>query len=398
VSRAPGSANAQTVGFDLASGQVRWQRRLGVTPAGQPVTRGDGSAVVVDEDGAVYAVNPAAPAGLTAAATVLADVVAPPFADLTGKLVTTASPDGRTVWVLVPEVDRAGSRLRVRVVTDGALKIERTVPLPKPPAGDPVPLGNAVLIPLADGYVYRYTPGDSRLSAGPFWGGAVGDAEATCFLTPLGADEFLATDGNRKFLHWRWPVGPGAQAAKVAGPWEVKAKFAVPPAVVRPDRIVAADVTGAVLLFPADRPADAVRRWRGDGEVIPAGLPTDRFRVLSAGGKEWVVYPIDRRHLVALDPERDEPVWVARDLIPADAGELAGWGIDSGRVIATGQTGRVAVLDAFTGRPIAVVSPPVAGTVAVGPAVPLVPGEGLMVLADGSAATVPLPPRPEPGN
>jgi hypothetical protein len=36
--------------------------------------------------------------------------------------------------------------------------------------------------------------------------------------------------------------------------------------------------------------------------------------------------------------------------------------------------------------------------VAVGPAVPLVPGEGLMVLADGSAATVPLPPRPEPGN
>src|SRR5262249_23654229 len=144
-------------------------------------------------------------------------------------------------------------------------------------------------------------------------------------------------------------------------------------------------------------PADPLRRWHADGEQIPAGPPTDRFRVLAVGGKEWAVYAVDRRHLVALDPERDGPAWAAKGLVPAEAGGLGGGGGDSGRVIAADQTGRVVVLDALTGRPIATIPTPVAGTVAVGPAVPLVPGEGLVVLADGSAATVPLPPRPEGG-
>ena len=351
IARPAGSANVQAVGFDLSTGQIRWQRRLGVTPAGPPVAAADGPCVVADEDGGVYTVTPSAdPSGTGTAA----EVAARPFADLAGRATVVGSADGRTAWVLAPEADDRGRRLRVRCVKGGKLTADAVVPLPDELAGRPVALGESILVPVANGYVYRFTPGDTQLSVGPLWRGDAASEKPECFLTPVGADDFLATDGGRRFLRWRWQAG--MKHEKAGGPWEAREPIAVPPAAFGPDaspRFLSMDVTGAVFLFDADKPGtDPIRRWRGgEKSAIPPGKPTGT--PVAVGGRTLVVYSIDRRHLVAIDPARPEPVWVRRDLASPEAGALVGWNAAGSRLIVTDQTGQVVTLDAATGKELA---------------------------------------------
>jgi outer membrane protein assembly factor BamB len=392
IARPAGSANVQAVGFDLSTGQVRWQRRLAVTPAGPPIAASGGPCVVADEDGGVYAVTPATdPAGIGSAA----EVIARPFADLAGKALSVGSADGRTAWVLAPEVDDRGRRLRIRCVAGGKLTADAVVPLPDELAGRPVALGESVLIPVTNGYVYRFTPGDTQLSVGPLWRGNAAGEKPVCFLTPLGSDEVLVTDGGMQFLRWRWPAG--MRHEKTGGPWVTREPIAVPPVAVGPNesqRLLTLDRTGVAFLFDADKPGtDPVRRWHGgEKSAIPPGKPTGTPAAVAGG--TLVVYSIDRRHLVAIDPARVAPAWVKRDLVPASAGTLVGWSAVGDRLIATDQTGRVLALDASSGKELARSPAPPAGMIAVAPGVPLGAGV-LVILADGSAATVPLPPAPK---
>ncbi|HET6574432.1 MAG TPA: PQQ-binding-like beta-propeller repeat protein, partial [Fimbriiglobus sp.] len=331
--------------------------------------------------------------------------------DLAGRATVVGSADGRTAWVLAPEADDRGRHLRVRCVTDGKLTADTVVPLAGELAGRPVALGRSVLIPVANGYVYRFTPGDSQLMVGPLWRGDASGEKPQCYLTPLGADEFLATNGGRRFLRWRWPVG--MKHEKAGGYWEAREPIAVPVAVVGPaDRLqfLSLDVTGMAFLFDADKPGTVpVRRWHGGGDkpkskdgqadtgrtdedkpAIPPGKPAGPPITVAAGGRTLVVYSIEGKHLVALDPAQAEPAWVRRELAPPAAGALIGWNASGSRLIVTDQAGQVIALDAATGKDLARSPVPPAGTIAVAPAIPLGAG-ALVVLADGSAATVPLP-------
>lgn len=385
----------QAIGFDLQSGQLRWQQRLGLSAPQAPVSLGDGSALIADDDGGVYRVSPSASTGRTAAETVLADPISPPLADLAGRATAAASDDGKTLWVLAPEaLDRNGKRLRIRLILDGALKLDTSVPVPEALAGSPLALGKSLLIPLANGYLHRFSPGDTQLTVGPLWR-SDGVVDAVCHLAAVNDEDFLATDGGRRFVRWKWPTTAGAKPVKTAGAWEMKEKLIGPPAVIVLDaglQFASADQSGTVFLFAGDLPGDPLRRWRG-GTAIPNGSPSG-LSVVVLGNRRLLLYAVDRRNLVALDPDQAEPVWVAAGLVPAEAGELTGWRVDSGRVIATEQSGRLLMFDVQTGKPFASVPQSLLGAVASGPAVPLVSGEALLTLSDGSATTVPLPPRP----
>lgn len=391
VARDGPAANAQAVAFDLQTGQVKWQRRLGVTPAAPPIAQANGSWLVVDEDGGVYSVvgTPGTP-GQTS-------VIAPPFGELTGRAAVCSSPDGRLVWVVVAEANQTGRRARVRLIVDGVLKENSVVELTDQPAGPPVALGNAILLPAANGFVYRFAPGDKQFSAGPLWRGDAGAGEAMCHIGSVGADEFLVTDGNRKFTRWKW--SSGGKAEKTGGPWEMRAKIATPPtALGGKGQILAADAAGVVFLFDAEKPGDPIRRWVGgpDG-AIPAGAPSDHFVLHTANNKTLAIYCVDHRHLIAIDPDAAEPAWVARDLVPVESGELAGWAVDRGRLTATDQTGRAMQFDAATGARAADIPLPNGIGVAAGPVVPGDATRGLIVVGDGTGLFVDLAPKP-PGS
>lgn len=394
VVRPVGSPTVQVVAFDLQSGDLRWKRRLGITPAGPPVSYAGGPAVFADEDGSVYSVGSEK---LTDAfgTGVAATQVAPSFEGSVGRATTTATADGKTVWVLASATDTdAGRQLRIRKITEGKWKADSdvVVPLPDQLAGSPIAFGEGLLMPLANGYVHRYAPGDTKLSPGPLWRSGDGNA-SECFLTAVTATEFLATDGGRKFYRYTWATSTEGQDKKVPM-WEAKEKFAVAPVVVRiggDPRFVAAETSGIVLLFNPNIPGDPVQRWvPGKTKDLPTGKPTDRLATVPGDGRDLVVYSIDRRHLVAIDPVSDTLAWT-QELVPAGAGELTGWVTVGGRVIATTQTAQVAILEGPSGSLLGLASPGIGGAVATSVTVPVGADRGVVVLTDGTAAPVTLP-------
>ncbi len=390
VCRSPGAASIQAVAFDLGTGAVRWTRRLGVAPAGPPVALAGDRALVIDEDGGVYSVTTSPK---RSGPSVVAESVASPYPESSGKSGYAASADGQTVWVVTPEVDKAGRRVRLRNLVGGKLGTDVVVPLPDQLAGAPVVLGPAVLLPLVNGYLYRFGPGDSQLAVGPLWRGDGAAGELQCLLSAHGPDEFFATDGGRKFLRWRWPAEPGAKPLKlVPGAWELAVKIALPPVAFDTGSglmVAVADAAGTVSTFDAGKVAEPLRRWRGTADgPIPLGRPTLRLVAVPTAAGVRLVYGVAERSLVGLDPDRVDPAWVAAKLIDESAGELLGFSVAGEDLAVTDPTGRVIVLSA-AGERRAELPPAPGQSLAVTPAVATGSGEVLQLGLDGTGSLTP---------
>ncbi|MGL6097449.1 MAG: hypothetical protein ACRC7O_16835, partial [Fimbriiglobus sp.] len=384
VTRLAGPAGFRATAFDLGSGLVRWQRQLGGVLVAPPVVRAGKPMIVADEAGGVYSV-PVSADGEPG----VAEVLAPPVADPLAKAQLARSDDGSVVWVLAPDAAGGVRKLRARCVIDGVLKSDVSPALPDVPAGAAVVVGEAVVVPLANGSLYRLAPGGAALGQGPLWRSGQAGPDAVCLLAATGTDDFLASDGDKQLLRWKWPAG--AEATKFGGPWESRDPLVLPPAVLKGDsglRFAAADTTGAVRLFDAAKPVDHVTLWRG-GAGPPAGEPGVRLDAITVGGKLRLVYAVNRRHLVCLDPDDADPVWDAAAALP-DGPELLGWAVRDGELLATDLTGRVAVYDAAAGKLVAD-TPSAPGGLAATAAVPVGGTRAVLGLADGTLAAVPVP-------
>lgn len=376
VTRTGPTSAARATAFDLASGQIRWQRQLGAVPTTAAIAK-DGSAVLVDTEGGIYAI----PAGEDAKPTCLA----PPLANPAARARVAASADGSTIWVLAPEAIKNGRRLVVRRVVDGAVKPDTTATFADGIAGNPVFLGDSVVVPAGNGSLIRI-PATGEPQTGPAWL-ASGTTESECFLTAVGADEFFATDGANHATRWRWPVGGGA--TPVAGPWDVREKIAMPVTVVDARRFAIVDRSGSMRLFESARVGEPLHRWRpGKDSLLPFGPPSGALSIAAGSDGPRIVYAIGGHTLVALDPENATPAWVVRteaDAAPA----TVGWAIRGGAIVATNRAGRVASFSLETGEPLGdTPAPP--GAFATVPATPTGPDRAILQLADGTALPLPI--------
>lgn len=370
--------SVQAVSFDLATGQNRWVRRLGIVPAAPAVAIGKDRAVVVDEDGGAYLVTASGESKL----------ISVPPAGAGGKASVTASADRRTVWIAMPETDKAGRRIRLRSIVDGVLKVDEVVPLPDQPAGPAAVVGAAVVLPLANGYLYRFAEGDSQLMVGPLWRGDGGAGEVQCAVTPLADDEFLATDGGRTFLRWKWPSEPGAKPAKIAGPWEVPAKIALPPIPIASGGVAqfaAIDVQGVLYFYAADQPGGPLRRKRPAAGGIPFGRP---MRRLSNADADWIAYTVADRHLVCISVNPMVPDFVVENVVPLGAPDL----LDLQDRLLSDPAGAVARFDASTRKLGPWLAPrPGLPPLTIG-AVVISPTAAVAVGMDGCGRLIALPP------
>ena len=415
VVRSLNSSGIRAVAFDLLTGEVRWQRQLGLVPAkvssgeqfAAPLAQGD-RFVLVDEDGGIVAVPVAS--GVTAGQTVAAPaawVLAAAPANATGPTVVVASPDGKVAFTITP-VDRERPRFVVRRIAGGKLAREDEVLAPAAIAGQPAVVGETLLIPTADGFVNRFVPGGgvtqpAALVAGPPWLGDRKPANAACGITPLSDASFATSDGGKKLSRWDWPAGPGGKW-NPAGSWELR-EAVTGPGVLIPaaeagaaPRLVVADASGGVWLFAADRTGAPLRRWRpGGGSVIPAGRPSSGFAVQAAEpGRVVVAYVVDGRAAAAVNPDREDPLWAARTGEDA-AGAIVGAPQPAGdnRWVVTDLAGRVVVLDGTTGAVLATQAVGLPGAVPAA-ASGVAANSALTPLSDGSAVVIELPKREPP--
>ncbi|MCS6864315.1 MAG: PQQ-binding-like beta-propeller repeat protein [Gemmataceae bacterium] len=411
VVRSPSSSACRAVVFSLKDGEILWERQLGLVPAkasprgdaAQPIAQGD-KFLVVDESGAIFAI-PATNAVAIGQTLTIPETwrLKPPPEKALGATVVVAAADGQVVFTLTP-VSRDRPTWLIRRIVQAEVSRDDEVLAPEALAGQPAVVGGYLLVPAADGFVYRYLPGEGgpragTLVAGPKWHD---ERRGVCSITPLSDSAFATSDGGKKWHRWEWPTPNGK--FRDGGSWELNQNTAglgvvLPPAEVgSPPRWLVADSSGTVWLFAADRAAGPLRCWRpGADSGLPPGPPTSRFAILPTEMKPLVAYVVDDKAVVAIDPEFDQVAWMAT-MGDAPTDRLLGTPqpIRGGQYCAvTDLGGNIRILNAVTGAEVAKPSVGIRGAVPVTAGV-INGNTVLTLLTDGSATVIELPPLAAP--
>ena len=415
VVRSPNSSGCRAVAVDLRTGDVRWQRQLGLVPAkvssaeqfAAPIPQGD-NFVLVDEDGGIVVV-PAASGVRTGDALPAPDgwVIASAPPNATGSTVVSTTADGKLVFAVTPIAGTDGAKFVVRQVAGGKLVQQDEVNAPAALAGQPSVVGGILYLPTADGFVNRFAPSagvakPASLTPGPSWRSDRPPANAVCSITALSDSSFATSDGGKKLSRWEWGSAANARWSP-AGSWELQERVAGPGIVLpptepgAPPRFVVADTSGSVWLFAADKAGQHLRRWRGGGSGLPTGRPSSALVAQPVDAARFVVtYVVDGKTVAALNPDHEAPLWVLQTATDASntimgAPQPAG----DNRWVVTDLAGRIVLIDGTTGEVLArpaVGLPGAVPTAASGVAA----HTALTPLSDGSAVVTELPKKEPP--
>ena len=399
VVRSPQSGGCRAVAVRLRDGELLWQRQLGVVSSADPIVTG-GGALLVDTDGGAVVIPPGGAAearGVTQAPPTWSLTATP--ADVSGTTAMAATADGSTVFTVTPTRTREVSRWVIRRVVGGKVDHSGSVLAPTALAGRPVVFDRSLLLPGADGTVYRLVLGDGRvvpdsLSRGPQWRIDRNQAAPVCYITPVGEDDFVTSDGGRRMTRWNWPAGKSWSDG--GGRWEVRERIAAPPLLLpsvggRPARLLVADTTGGVWLYGL-RGGEPLRQWLpGRTASLPGGKITGFATRTDAAGRQMVVFSVDQKRLVCLNADQDDLRWATapRDELSRVVGLPQPVGED--RWLVTDLAGQVAIVDGETGQTGATKEVGLPGTVPEAAAVMVGEGRAIVPLSDGSVSVVEFP-------
>lgn len=335
---------------DANTGEVRWRRELGLVAKGDPLRIGD-AVVLLDQAGGFYRVDLPPLAERGGAAWLIDErwLVAQPARGFITQTGLIPGPNNSALAVLTGEGENAG-KLLVRRFTSDAVQ-ERVLPLPAALAGRPTVSGQFLLLPLANGTLYRFLiDGGTVLEDGPSWRADRLPASAVCYLIPISQDELFATDGAKSVVRWRWAAS--TKLFEMHGRLTLTERPAATPVFLpgSPPRLIVADSKGNLTMWDADQlKPPPLRAWRpGTGRyTLAAGAVHDGLRLeKDADGTPRIVYTVGGR-LIWLSPEAEAPKWVGPEALKAIEGRAV---IEGDRILLTDRTGVVRVLDASTGE------------------------------------------------
>jgi outer membrane protein assembly factor BamB len=301
----------------------------------------------------------------------------------------------------------AGDRVVVRrIILDPATRQasaeekEYRLPIGASPAGAPALVGNALLLPLTDGILFRVqvSPLATKGEGTANWRSPRVGAEARGYVAALGPDTFVATDGAKGLSCWKideqgrfWGL-PADKPDDEAHALELDDRVASAPLVLtRQDgtpNLYAADAGGllrSIKVASTYALKEAANRWDLGGRVVTAG---PFLRTPPESGPR-IGCVVDGKRLVWIDPRKGtSPLWVYETAGAAIVGEPQ---LVGGKLIVADQGGRIAALDPETGPHPEDKSYALPGSVA--PAAPPVAfdNENLFTpLTDGTALLVPM--------
>ena len=352
--------------------RILWQRQLGVVCEGQPLVA-DKQVLTTGQGGGLYRFDSGKYAARAEGQWQVGGRA------LTGGLDRDPSVaplllrgEGKTVYqVLCRE---GGTRLVLRTYDgDSGDVAEQEVDLKARLAGEVTLLGKWLVVPLATGLVefYRLPLGEKATRrTGPSWRSRRVGSEARCFVVPVGAEEFLTTDGSRGLKRRRWffndrikqwfhdtlPKSADPSPTVELSDRIVTAPLVLPRADKGPLRVLAADSRGVVTLLQGDT-LQPVRKWELGGTVTAGPFLRGRH----------VGCVVDHTRLVCLDPEKDGKLWEYRTsggaivgrpvltdgvlVVGDDGGTFVGLNPETGTRLGAGYRLRAAVAPAATPVP-----------------------------------------------
>jgi hypothetical protein len=321
---------------------------LGLVVKGDPVRMGN-AVILMDQAGGFYRIDDTTKLAAKSGAAWLIDerwLVSQPARGYTAYTGPVLGPNGSVISVLSND----SGNVLVRILQGDSLN-ERVLPIAVPPAGQPVVSGNRLILPLANGNLYRLNLTDLKAppEAGPTWRGERLPASSICYIVPLNEDELYATDGARTVVRWQWPASNKSFSKN--GQVKLADRPAAMPVVLpgSPPRVIVADGRGNLSMIDGDKlTLPALQMWKPSPKNgLPAGPLTDGLHLeKAADGTTRITYTADGR-FVWLSPDEEKPEWVG----PAPLKHLAGRPvIDGKRLILTDLAGVVRVADMQTGK------------------------------------------------
>lgn len=318
VTELPDRSGTLVTALDVSTGKARWQRALGnAVQSVAPIP--NGPLGLLDRSGALMLLQPGGDSELSPGwrAPVDRGDAGKPVLGLSGT--PTLVPGEGELLALSPV--RVGSINQVDVtrVRPGAPPARLLYRLPAALVGPALRVGPAMLLPLSDGTLHRLVlEVGAGPEAGPSWRDRrPGEASATgaaLTLLNLGGGEFLVFDGVKTIRRVSWP--PGEKAFTLRGERAFLQPPTGPPAVVPgPEpRLAVRDRTHTLSLLTGDNFDSPVQQWRANkGGTFPAGPLTGGPWVVArpSGSPPLLLVLVGDQKLVALEPERDVPLWVA---------------------------------------------------------------------------------------
>ena len=378
-----GSSHFATA-VDAVTGQMVWQRELGLQVRGEPFRKGN-DLLWLDQGGGMTRLDVSQ---LTEdrKPVWLADVndrwlIAAP---VTGFRLLTGLIDAPGDVSLALLESESGPRRFLLRLFDGNRVSEQLLPTPAGLAGSPLVGGRLLVLPLDNGTLQRVVISEGKaLEEGPSWRGSQLSATAVCHLGGLDGENFLATDGGKSIVRWFWADGNKRFESRgrltLRDPLRQKL-FVIPGP---PNRLILVDNAGNLVLRDADQlDKPPIRVWRSAGKdpVVPANE-----RIVSVtpppGGLAANAVVLGSQSAFSLKFDEEKPVWKS----PVFSRPLAGITREAGgTVLITDQVGEIRRLNLKTGEISGLVFR-VAGSVAVaGGALALDEKHLLIPLTDGT--------------
>jgi outer membrane protein assembly factor BamB len=348
---------------DAETGQVRWQRQLGLVCRGQPVVLGE-QVLALDQAGGVFAFAPAAhppPKNPDEAQWGVGSqpLARPPEFEDNPAFPSALYPAGDGATAYQVALSARGDAMLVRRFGLNArgdaieLKDEKSFTLAYPPAGLPAVGPDELLLPLEDGSLYgvRLPAGSVDMST-PTWRAGRPQAGTRCQLAWVTAGHFLTSDGSRSLTLWKrddngWhavradPNGEDPTA-------ELPARVVAPPAILPPRggkiQVCVADASGRLTLLAGDDLREVPKEGKAEtlhwnlGGKLAAGP-------FVYGGRVGCV--VDRS-LVWIDPTQDDPSWK----YPAQEEIVGRPQLLDGMLVVADRSGRFVGLDPKTGKEV----------------------------------------------
>jgi outer membrane protein assembly factor BamB len=330
------------------TGEVRWRRELGLMAKGDPLRIGD-DILMLDHGGGFYRVDTKTLSDRGGATWLVDDrwLVAQPARGYLAVTGLMRGPNNTALAVLAGEIDNKQLLIR-KYNGSGVEELKWTAP--EGLAGHPVISGRMLILPLANGTLYRMPVTNLAIpEAGLSWRADRMPATTTCYLAPINEDELFATDGARTIVRWNWPAN--SRLFEMNGRLSLPERPAATPVVLpgSPTRFVVADARGNLTMWDGNElKFPALKAWRpGPKNSLPQGPVSDGLRLEhDPGGGIRIVYIVDGR-MVWLSPDADGPKWVGPPPIKAIEGRPI---ISGDRVLLTDRAGVIRVLDIETGR------------------------------------------------
>ena len=349
---------------DQATGQVTWQRQLGVVARGDPLPLG-GQVFLQDSSGAVFLVDPERQ---------------PPWKRMTEGL------PGRGITIrqgeAILELSTLGDRVTLRRWEAG-----------RPPAplvhftgaftGTPGLGPDYLVLPLADGTLLRQPLQGGKGHYGINWRLPRTDLGSPGHVVSLGKHDFVITNGSRGLRRLSWS---DPQKLEPGRNFDLLERIVAPPLALplaeneTTPRLVVADATGTLRLLRLQvATIEELQFWTLGGSVTAGPFLLD--------GRIGCI--VDGRRLMIFDPEQPAPQWTYTPAV--ESAHLVGVPRLAGAtVLLTDTAGRIIALDAATGRPrgkgyqLRSSAAPAGAAIAYGMDQVLVP------LTDGTILLVPL--------